>query len=185
MGRCPIPAFLCLLLNNEVNNPDPSLAHFCPRSCSPTPQQGSTWGLPPLPLCQASQWDTTTTSRLRFLPTFITKDAFQWEIPLVLWKRGFIKSWLEISTEHRYKRKLFATICLGGTRAFATDPSLICTPKGNAYLTGHQNTGVVSSGFDTFIATVTVVQQHCATHIHTWGREPRNNLPILRHHITF
>ncbi len=117
-----------------------------------------------------------------FLPTFITKDAFQWEIPLVLWKRGFIKSWLEISTEHRYKRKLFATICLGGTRAFATGPSLICTPKGNAYLTGHQNTGVVSSGFDTFIATVTV---NDATHIHTWGREPRNNLPILRHHITF
>jgi len=50
MGRCPIPASLCLLLNNEVNNTDPSLAHFCPRSCSPTPQLGSTWGLPPLPL---------------------------------------------------------------------------------------------------------------------------------------
>lgn len=28
--------------------------------------------------------------------------------------------------------------------------------KGNAHLTGRQNTGVVASGFDTFIATVTI-----------------------------
>lgn len=77
-GRCPVPAFLCLLLNNEVNNPDPSLAHFCPRSCSPTPQLGSTWGLPPLPLCPASQWDMTPTNR----PRFFTNIHYQKCLPM-------------------------------------------------------------------------------------------------------
>lgn len=67
---------------------------------------------------------------------------------------GFIKSWLEISKARRYKRKLFPTICLGGTKPLAMGPSLMHIPKGNAYLTGCQNKGVVMSGFDTFVAVV-------------------------------
>lgn len=78
---------------------------------------------------------------------------------------GFIESCLEISTAHRFKRNLFATICLGGTEAFATGPSLMCPLKGKAYLTGRQNKGVVPSGFDTFIATVTIKD---ATNMHAW-----------------
>ncbi len=184
MGRCPIPAFLCLLLNNEVNNPDPSLAHFCPRSCSPTPQLGSTWGLHPPPVPPANE-TRRRPADYDFYQHSLPKTPSNGKSHWYFGKRGFIKSWLEISTAHGYKLKLFATTCLGGTRAFATGPSLICTLKGNTYLAGQQNTGVVSSGFDTFIATVTV---NDATHIHTWGREPRNkpeNLTIVQHHIHF
>lgn len=57
-------------------------------------------------------------------------------------------------------------------------PSLMCALKGNAYLTGRQNTGVVASGFDTFNIKLIVKDE---THIHfckfAWGKEPRDGEP--------
>lgn len=160
-GGCPIPASLCLLLNNEVNNTDPSsLAHFGPRSFSPSPQLGSTWGLPPHP---PSNETRPSIRRLRFYQHSLPKTLSTGKSHWYFW--GFIESCLEISTAHRFKRNLFATICLGGTEAFATGPSLMCPLKGKAYLTGRQNKGVVASGFDTFIATVTIKD---ATNMHAW-----------------
>lgn len=162
-GGCPIPASLCLLLNNEVNNTDPSLAHFGPRSCSDD-SAGKHLGTPtPPPLDPPANETRPPIHRLRFYQHSLPKTPSTGKSHWYFW--GFIESWLEISTAHRFKRKLFATICLGGTKAFATGPSLMCPLKGKAYLTGRQNTGVVASGFDTFIATVTIKD---ATNMHAW-----------------